>query len=109
MNKMTNDLIKECAKWWADEAIKKITRHSEVLRSIEYYDNIKAVIKREVSNYLEAQDYESGDAVILETGMFPKGALRLIQDNLNIHANIFPCHTITSILHGNLYIIQNAK
>ena len=107
MDKNTNGLIKDCAEFWADNAVDTIKISTAESYTYDYYKNIKSKIKREISNYLESQVYNSDSSVILETGMYPKGALRLIQDNLNVSGNIFISNTITLITGGKLFIIQN--
>lgn len=107
MDKNTNGLIKDCAEFWADNAVDTIKITTAESYTYDYYKNIKSKIKNEISNYLEAQVYNSDSSVILETGMYPKGALRLIQDNLNVSGNIFISDTITLITNGKLFIIQN--
>ena len=107
MDKNTNGLIKDCAEFWADNAVDTIKISTGDSYTYDYYKNIKLKIKRGISNYLESQVYNSDSSVILETGMYPKGALRLIQDNLNITGNVFISNTITLITGGKLFIIQN--
>ena len=107
MNNDTVVLIKKCAEFWADNAVDTIKITTAESYTYDYYKNIKSKIKNEISNYLEAQVYNSDSSVILETGMYPKGALRLIQDNLNITGSVFTSNTITLITDGKLFIIQN--
>ena len=52
-------------------------------------------------------DNNSDSSVVLETELYPKGALRLIQDSINLTGNIFSSNTITMITDGKLFIIQN--
>ena len=107
MDKNTNILIKECAEFWAENASDTIKVSTGECYTNDYYAATKSKIKREISSYLEAQVYNSDSSVVLETGMYPKGALRLIQDNLNITGSIFISDTITLITDGKLFIIQN--
>ena len=107
MDKNTNGLIKDCAEFWADNAVDTLEITTGESYTYDYYKNIKSKIKREISNYLESQVYNSDSSVILETGMYPKGALRLIQDSINLTGNIFSSNTITMITDGKLFIIQN--
>ena len=107
MDKNTNGLIKDCAEFWAENASDTIKVSTGECYTNDYYAATKSKIKREISSYLEAQVYNSDSSVILETGMYPKGALRLIQDSINLTGNIFSSNTITMITDGKLFIIQN--
>lgn len=107
MDKNTNGLIKDCAEFWADNAVDTIKISTAESYTYDYYKNIKSKIKREISSYLEAQVYNSDSSVVLETELYPKGALRLIQDSINLTGNIFSSNTITMITDGKLFIIQN--
>ena len=107
MNNDTVVLIKNCAEFWADNAVDTLKITTGESYTYDYYKNIKSKIKNEISNYLESQVYNSDSSVILETGMYPKGALRLIQDSINLTGNIFSSNTITMITDGKLFIIQN--
>ena len=97
MDKNTNSLIKECAEFWAENASDTIKVSTGECYTNDYYAATKSKIKREISCYLEAQVYNSDSSVVLETELYPKGALRLIQDNLNITGNVFISNTITLI------------
>ena len=107
MNNDTVVLIKKCAEFWADNAVDTIKITTAESYTYDYYKNIKSKIKREISSYLEAQVYNSDSSVVLETELYPKGALRLIQDSINLTGNIFSSNTITMITDGKLFIIQN--
>ena len=107
MDNNTNILIKECAEFWAENASDTIKVSTGECYTNDYYAATKSKIKREISSYLEAQVYNSDSSVVLETELYPKGPLRLIQDNINLTGNIFSSNTITMITDGRLYIIQN--
>lgn len=107
MDKNTNGLIKDCAEFWADNAVDTIKISTGECYTNDYYAATKSKIKREISSYLEAQVYNSDSSVVLETELYPKGALRLIQDSINLTGNIFISNTITLITGGKLFIIQN--
>ena len=94
MDKNTNGLIKDCAEFWADNAVDTIKVSTGECYTNDYYAATKSKIKREISSYLEAQVYNSDSSVVLETELYPKGALRLIQDSINLTGNIFSSNTI---------------